>query len=50
MFDNPVIIPVKVEKEFKDILVDHCRENGMILSGLMRKLLKEYAEKEGLIK
>lgn len=50
MFKDPVVIPVKVEKEFKNLLLNHCREHAMILSALMRKLLEEYAEKEGLIK
>lgn len=49
-FKDPVVIPVKVEKEFKNLLLDHCRENAMIISTLMRKLLEEYAEKERLKK
>ena len=46
--EDPVIVPVKLEKKFKNALVDHCRKEGLMLSALMRKLIKEYAEKEGI--
>lgn len=48
MFKDPVMIPVKMERDFKNALLGHCRGQGLMLSVLIRKLLKEYAEKEGI--
>lgn len=45
-----VVVPFKIEKEAKNRILGHCRSEGMTLSGLIRKLLREYEEKEGLIK
>lgn len=48
--ENPVQIPVKIEKTLKDALADHCEETGVMFTWLVRRILTEYAEKEGLIK
>lgn len=45
---DKVVIPFKCDKAFKNSIVDHCHQEGMTLSGLIRKLLREYAEKKGL--
>ena len=48
MDNNKVIVPFKLDKDYKNMLLNHCRNEGMTLSGLIRKLLREYAEKEGI--
>lgn len=46
--EDPVQIPVKIERNLKDILTKHCEENGVMFTWLVRRLLTEYAEREGL--
>ena len=41
--------PVKLETDFKNELIIHCRRNGTTLAALIRELLKEYAEREGIL-
>lgn len=48
--EDPVQIPVKIERGLKDVLAQHCEEKGFMFTWLVRNLLKEYAEKEGLTK
>lgn len=46
-FKDPIVIPVKIEKSDKAALIEHCKREGLTLTGLIRKLLREYAEREG---
>lgn len=46
--ENKVIVPFKLDKDYKNSILNHCRKEGMTLSGLIRKLLAEYAEKNGI--
>lgn len=47
-FEDPEVVHVKIERKKKAVLVEHCNRNGLMFSGLIRRLLDEYAEKEGL--
>ena len=44
-----VVIPLKIEKEFKNVILDYCRKEGMTFSGLVRKLLTDYAKQKGVL-
>lgn len=46
---NSAVFNIRVEEDLKDVVLEHCRKEGRTLSGLIRKLLTEYAIKEGLI-
>ena len=48
--NNDVMVPVRMDKNFKNALLKHCKDEGMYLSGLVRKLLREYAEQKGITK
>ena len=48
-FKDPVQIPIKIERNLKNAITEHCKKEGLMFSGLIRKLLSDYAEKEGLI-
>lgn len=50
MKKNKVLVPCLLDCEFKEALMNHCKNEGMTLSGLIRKLLKLYATKKGILK
>lgn len=46
--NDKVIVPFQLDKQFKNELLAWCRKNDMFLSQLIRKLIKEFAEREGI--
>lgn len=48
MQNDKVIVAFQVDKNFKDELTEYCIENDILLSQLIRKSLKEFAEREGI--
>jgi hypothetical protein len=43
-----VLVPFQCERKRKDMLLKWCRANDMSLSQLVRKLLREFEEKNGI--
>lgn len=46
MRNNDVMYPIRINKELKDKLIEHCKENEITLAALIRRLLKEYVARE----
>lgn len=48
MKKDKVLVPFQLDREFKDELLKYCREHDIYLSQLIRRLVREFAEREGI--